>query len=636
LITRDTIEEIKSRIDIVDVVSDFVSLKRSGQNYRALSPFTSEKTPSFYVVPSKGIYKDFSSGKGGDGINFVMEHEGMSYPEALRYLALKYGIEIKEDYTQQKEEGPSQKESLHILMGFARDFYRDALKNTDDGRNIGMAYFRERGLNERAIDLFELGYSLPGWDELKKSAERSGFTEEALEKAGLIIKKEDGRPYDRFRGRVMFPVHNTAGKVIAFGARMLGKKKDQPKYINSPETEIYHKSSSLYGIWQAKNHIRREDNCYLVEGYMDVISLHLADVPNVVASSGTALTEDQVRLIRRYTENVTMLYDGDPAGIKAALRGVDLVLKQGLNVRVVALPEGEDPDSYSRRVGTTSFKEYLKSNTRDFISFKAHLVSREAGADPIRKAEAIRDMVTSIALIPDGLKRSVYLKETSTLMQVSETVLIAELNKMLIQEKRKKERDPLSDLIPVSPGEYPQPEPVNLNPEATVQVQEREAIRLLVNYADKPIENQRLAAFIVRELDEVSFTNPHYRVIFDTYKHSLDRGHAVDTFHLMENSGADERRIISELLTPRREISGGWTRYGIFVSKEEDDLTKPVTDHVHRFKFRLLQKMALENLEKIRQATSDDEVDQLLWIQSEIKSLDVQVAQELGIDTGRY
>jgi DNA primase len=635
LITRDTIEEIKSRIDIVDVVSDFVSLKRSGQNYRALSPFTSEKTPSFYVVPARGIYKDFSSGKGGDGINFVMEHEGMSYPEALRYLAQKYGVEIKEDYSKPKEEGPSERESLHILMGFARVFYRDALKHTEDGRAVGMAYFRERGLNEKAIDLFELGYSLPGWDELKKAAEQKGFSEEALEKAGLIIKKED-RAYDRFRGRVMFPVHNTAGKVIAFGARMLGKEKDQPKYINSPETEIYHKSSSLYGIWQAKNHIRKEDNCFLVEGYMDVISLHLADVPNVVASSGTALTEDQVRLIRRYTENVTVLYDGDAAGIKAALRGVDLVLKQGLNVRVVALPEGEDPDSYSRKVGTTAFKDYLSKNTRDFISFKANLISREAGADPIRKAEAIRDMVTSIGLIPDGLKRSVYLKETSTLMQVSETVLIAELNKILIQEKRRKEKDPMADLIPVAPEEFPAPEPLNLNPETTVQVQEREAIRLLVNYADKPVENQRLAAFIVRELDEVSFTDPHYQVIFDTYKHSLERGHAVDAFLLMDKSGDEERKVITELLTPRREVSRGWSKYGIFVSKEEDDLTKPAMDHVHRFKFRLLQKMALENLEKIRQATSDDEVDQLLKIQSDIKSLDVQVAQELGIDTGRY
>ncbi len=637
MITHDTIEEVKSRLDIVDVVSDFVSLKRSGQNYRALSPFTSEKTPSFYVVPAKGIFKDFSSGKGGDAITFVIEHEGMSYPEAIRYLAQKYGVEIREDHAKKKEEGPSPKEGLYILMGFARDIYRSNLKGTEDGRTIGLSYLRERGLNDKAIELFELGYSLDSWDELIKAAAEKGYTEEVLEKAGLVIRKDDGGVYDRFRGRVMFPVHNAAGKVTAFGARMLGKEKDQPKNVNSPETEIYHKSSSLYGIFQARNAIRKEDSCYLVDGYIDLISLHHADVANVVASSGTALTEDQIRLIRRYTENVTVLYDGDPAGIKAALRGVDLVLKLGLNVRVVALPEGEDPDSYSRKVGTSAFQEYLKTNTRDFISFKASLASREAGNDPIRKAEAVRDMVTSISLVPDGLKRSVYLRETANLMQLNESVLIAELNKLLIQGKRKKERDSFEDWLPPAPAEYPAAEPVNVNAENALQIQERETVRLLVNYADRPVEEQRLAAFLVQELEGVEFTHPQYRSILEIFRHSLNRGHVVDTFRLMEEGDQELRTTITSLVTPRYDTSPHWQeKYHIYFSKEGEQVEKLAVSHVNRLKFRLVQKLIEENMEKLKEAKSREEEDQLVEIQSELKRLDVQIAQELGIDTGRY
>ena len=361
MITRETIEEIKNRVDIIDVVSDFVTLKRSGQNYKALSPFTNEKTASFYVVPSKGIFKDFSSGKGGDAITFVMEHEGMAYPEALRYLAKKYGIEIKDDERASPEElnQQSERDGLYIVMNFAKNVYRDLLLQSEDGKSIGLSYFRERGFNDRTIEKFELGYALNQWDHLTKEALAKGYSESMLEKSGLLIKKDDNKKYDRFRGRVIFPVHNLSGKVIAFGARILTKEKDQPKYINSPETDIYHKSHVLYGMFQARNAIRKEDFCYLVEGYTDVISLHQADIENVVASSGTALTEDQIKLMRRFTENVTVLYDGDAAGIKAALRGIDLVLKGGLNVRIVLLPDGEDPDSFSKKMGSTALRSYL-------------------------------------------------------------------------------------------------------------------------------------------------------------------------------------------------------------------------------------------------------------------------------------
>src|SRR5688572_14100665 len=343
MIARETIDEVKNRMDIVDIIGDFVSLKRSGQNYKALSPFSNEKTASFFVVPAKGIFKDFSSSKGGDGITFVMEHEGMSYVEAIRYLAKKYGVEIKEDQRTPEDQAQfSERDSLYGLMNYAKDYYKESLFQSDEGKSIGLSYFRERGFHDRTIEKFELGYSLNEWDHLSKKALGIGYSEDLLEKAGLIVKKEGGRFYDRFRGRVIFPVHNLSGKVIAFGARILTKEKDQPKYINSPETEIYHKSNVLYGMYQAKNAIRREDFCYLVEGYTDVISMHQADIDNVVASSGTALTEDQIKLIRRFTENVTVLFDGDAAGIKAALRGIDLVLKGGLNVRVVLLPNGEE------------------------------------------------------------------------------------------------------------------------------------------------------------------------------------------------------------------------------------------------------------------------------------------------------
>src|SRR6478736_3896574 len=442
MISRETIDEVKSRIDIIDVISDFVSIKKSGQNYKALSPFTNEKTASFYIVPAKGIFKDFSSGKGGDAITFLMEHEGMNYMEAIKHLAKKYGVEIKEDQASAEFQAEqSQREGLYILMNFAKDYYKDTLIHHEEGQSIGLSYFRERGFTDRTVQKFELGYALNGWENFSDEAIKKGYNKDLLEKTGLVVKKEDGSSYDRFRGRVIFPVHNISGKVIAFGARMLGKDKNQPKYINSPETEIYHRSNVLYGLYQAKNAIRQHDNCFLVEGYTDVISMHQSDVDNVVASSGTALTEDQIKQIRRFTENVTVLFDGDSAGIKAAIRGIDLILKGGLNARVVLFPDNDDPDSYSRKVGTTEFQKYLKENSQDFVSFKANLYSREAAGDPVRRAESIKEIVTSISLIPDPVKRSVYIQETSNLLKIAESVLLSELNKVLIHDRRKREKD---------------------------------------------------------------------------------------------------------------------------------------------------------------------------------------------------
>lgn len=635
MISRQTIDEIRNRIDIVDVVSDFVSLKRSGQNYKALSPFTNEKTPSFYVVPSKGIFKDFSSGKGGDGITFVMEHEGMSYVEALKYLARKYGVEIREDdRTPEDLAAQSERDSLYIVMQFAKDYFKETLHKHDEGKSIGLSYFRERGFNDRILEKFELGYSLNEWRHLHDEALKKGFSESVLEKAGLIIKKED-KVYDRFRGRVIFPVHNLSGKVVAFGARILTKEKDQPKYINSPETDIYHKSQVLYGLYQAKNEIRKYDFCFLVEGYTDVISLHLSGIENVVASSGTALTEEQIRLMRRFTENVTVLFDGDAAGIKAALRGIDLVLKGGLNVRVVLLPDGEDPDSYSKKLGSSKFQEYLKAHTKDFISFKIDLLSSGTSNDPIKRAEAIREIVTSIALIPDPIKRSVYIKETGDLLKIQESVLLTELNKILIAEKKKRDQERMRDEVV-----EPLPEIIDevvqaskTDAQTMVQMQERETIRLLLNYAENGVgDDQKVIDFLLSELDDVEFINPVYREIFDAFKTGAESDTRIDNFYFLENGSDPVKRAVADLMTSRYETSPHWSdKYHIYFPHEKEVIHDVAMSNVLRLKFRLIQKMMEENLKDLKTSKDDVTVDKHLAIHAQLKESERQLASFLGI-----
>jgi DNA primase len=636
MITRETIDEVKSRVDIVDVIGDFISLKRSGQNYKALSPFTNEKTASFYVVPNKGIFKDFSSGKGGDGITFVMEHEGMSYLEAIRYLAKKYGVEVKEEAGRSEEERVSQSErdSLYILMNFAKDHFKDLLFKNDEGKSIGLSYFRERGFNDRTLEKFELGYSLNEWDNLTRTATAKGYSEDMLEKAGLLIKKDEGKKYDRFRGRVIFPVHNLSGKVIAFGARILTKEKDQPKYINSPETEIYHKSNVLYGLFQGKNAIRKEEFCYLVEGYTDVISMHQADIENVVASSGTALTEEQIKLMRRFTENVTVLYDGDAAGIKAALRGIDLVLKGGLNVRIVLLPDGEDPDSYSRKHGSTELKKFLKEHSQDFISFKIDLYSKEASHDPIKKAEAIREIVSSIGVIPDAIKRSVYIQETSRLLSISEAVLLTELNKLLINERDKKkqertrteEKEPVVDIIPDKASAS------RTDITSIVQMQERETIRLLLNYAESEYEEQRLMDFILTELEDVEFTDPVLKEIYQIFREGADRREIVDTLFFMEHGSSAVKNTVAALTTNRYETSKHWgPKYHIHFPNEKEIIQNVAYTNILRLKFRLIQRLMEENLAQMKLAVSEEDLEKYFTIHEQLKGAEQEIAGILGI-----
>jgi len=440
MIDKGTTERIIETAEITDVIQDFVNLKKRGTNYLGLCPFHNEKTPSFNVSPSKGIFKCFGCGKGGNAINFIMEHEGLSYPEALRFLANKYNIEIEEKELSAEEiEQKNIKDSLQIVTNFAAKHFHDNLKNHQEGRSVGLSYLKERSIREDMIDKFDLGYSLDQWESFTQAALKKGFKQDYLEKTGLTIVKEDKR-YDRFRGRIMFPIHSLSGNVIGFGGRTMKKDEKTAKYINSPESEIYHKSNILYGIYHAKKAITKNEKCYMVEGYTDVIALHQKGIENVVASSGTSLTENQIRLVKRFTPNITIIFDGDPAGIKASLRGIDLILEQGMNVKVLLLPEGEDPDSFSQKHSASDLVQYIEENEEDFIQFKTRLLSEEAQNDPVKRANLINDVVRSISMIPDGIMRTVYIKNCSSILDIDEKVLYEETNKIRNKKARQKHK----------------------------------------------------------------------------------------------------------------------------------------------------------------------------------------------------
>ena len=432
MIDQATIDRIISAANIVDVVSEFVTLRKRGVNYVGLCPFHADKSPSFYVSPAKNICKCFACGEGGTAVHFIMKHEQIGYLDALRYLAKKYGIEIQErELTEREKQFRDDRESMFIVNQWAQQYFTRNLFENLDGRLVGLRYFIERGLREETIRKFQLGYALDQRDALAKAAQLAGYQRKYLEKTGLVIADEDGkRTYDRFRGRVIFPVHSLSGKVVAFGGRILKKAEKTAKYVNSPESEIYHKSDELYGLFQAKQTIVRKDHCFLVEGYMDVIGMHQAGIENVVASSGTALTRGQIRLIRRFTNNITILYDGDAAGIKAAIRGIDMFLEEEMNVKVVLLPDGEDPDSFARSRSASEFGEFIAGHETDFIRFKTQLLLKEVGDDPVKRAELISDMVRTIALIPNNISRAVYIRECAAMMAIDEQVLINEVNKI--------------------------------------------------------------------------------------------------------------------------------------------------------------------------------------------------------------
>ncbi|WP_289704355.1 DNA primase, partial [Parabacteroides goldsteinii] len=460
MIDQPTIDRILDAANIVDVVSEFVTLRKRGINYVGLCPFHTDKTPSFYVSPAKNICKCFACGEGGTAVHFIMKHEQLNYFDALRYLAKKYNIEIQErELTDKEKQRKSDRESMLIVNSWAQQYFTTQLYEHVEGKTVGLRYFAERGFREDTIRKFQLGYSLDKRDALYKEATKNGYKKEFLEKTGLVIAYDNGGVNDRFRGRVIFPVHTLSGKVVAFGGRVLKKDEKTAKYVNSPESEIYHKSNELYGIYFAKQAIVKEDRCFLVEGYTDVISMHQAGIENVVASSGTALTQGQIRLIHRFTSNITVLYDGDAAGIKAALRGIDLLLEDGMNVKVVLLPDGEDPDSFARKHNASQFSEFIKQSETDFIRFKTRLLLDDAGTDPIKRSALITDIIRTVAIIPDNIARSIYIRECSAMMEIDEQVLLNEVNKIRLSKEERQNMQgqvtpPVSNTMSMIP-EYP-------------------------------------------------------------------------------------------------------------------------------------------------------------------------------------
>lgn len=638
MITKPTIDRIMEATDIVEVIGEFVSLKKRGANYVGLSPFANERTPSFTVSPAKGIFKDFSSGKGGSAVTFLMELEKFTYPEALKWLAKKYGIEVEEtvDTTENREE-ENHRESLMIVSTYASKFFHESLLDTDEGKSIGLTYFKERGFSNDTIKKFELGYSPDQWEAFSATAIREGYQAQFLEETGLSVKRENGTLYDRWRGRVMFPIHSFTGRVIAFGGRTLKNDKTVPKYVNSPESVIYHKSNVLYGLFFAKKAIRDEDNCYLVEGYADVISVHQAGIENVVASSGTSLTVEQIRLIGRLTKNITILYDGDAAGIKASLRGLDMILEEGLNVKVVLFPDGHDPDSYVRLSGTAGFKKHIADNRKDFILYKTEILLKEAGNDPIKKAEVIREIVESIAKIPDSIKASVFIKECSYQLQIDERALLSELNKMRMA-KAKKDGQKQFDRAKADAEEAALlDEPLFIeNSKQETDNQEKEIIRLLLLYGNQMVNwdenaNTYIGDFVVNAVSDVDFDNPVCKDIIDIYKREYDKGVIPDDTFLLNYDDSKISDLAISMLLSKYELSPNWElMHNIKTTDETKDMRKTVLDGIYNLKKQKVIKM-LDDVHRQMQETNDvEELNILLTKHMQLTKVRKVITDYLG------
>lgn len=637
MIDQATIDRIVDAAQIVDIVSDFVTLKKRGVNFVGLCPFHSDKTPSFYVSPAKGLCKCFACGKGGNAVHFIMEHEQMSYPEALRYLAKKYGIEIKErELTSEEKQVQSERESMFIINNFARDYFQNILRNHVDGRSIGMAYFRQRGFRDDIIEKFQLGYCTDSHDALSQEALRKGFKKEYLVKTGLCYETDDHRLRDRFWGRVIFPVHTLSGKVVAFGGRVLSSqtKGVKVKYVNSPESEIYHKSNELYGIFFAKQAIVKQDRCFLVEGYTDVISMHQAGIENVVASSGTALTPGQIRLIHRFTNNITVLYDGDMAGIKASIRGIDMLLEEGMNIKVCLLPDGEDPDSFARKYNATGFQDFIQKNETDFIRFKTNLLLEDAGKDPIKRAELITNLVQSISVIPEAIVRDVYIKECAQLLRLEDKLLVAEVAKRR-EAQAEKNNKPVSNnaayaapSVPPETGEMPPPFPPD---EASDNYQsfipqegkegqefykyERLIIQMVVRYGEKVMCNVTdeegketpvtVIEYIVNDLkeDELSFHNPlHRRILTEAAEHIHDNGFTAERYFIA-HPDAVVSTAATELASERYQLSKYHSKTQKLITDEER-----LYEMIPMLMINFKNAIVAEELKHIMYALQDPEV----------------------------
>ena len=637
---------------VEEVIGDFVQLKRAGSNYKGLSPFSNERTPSFMVSPVKQIWKDFSSGKGGNAIAFLMEHEHFTYPEAIRYLAKKYHIEIEENEQSTEEKAQAnERESLYIVSEYAQQYFQDTLFNTEAGKAIGMTYFKERGFTEETIQKFRLGFSPDEWTAFTDNALAKGYQLEFLEKTGLTIVNGD-RKFDRFKGRVMFPIHSMSGRVLGFGGRILTNDKKQAKYLNSPESEIYHKSKVLYGIFFAKQAIAKADNCYLVEGYTDVIQMHQKGIENVVASSGTALTQEQIRLIHRLTPNITVLYDGDAAGLRASIRGVDLILEQGMNVKVCTFPDGDDPDSFARKTAYEDLVIYLENNATDFIRFKASLLMQEAQNDPIKKAETIRDMVESISKIPDLIKREVYVRECASIMDISEQVLFSTLAQILkkdFYEGQKVERKQKAAMQVVQTPEEAQKRTVN-----RLEVLEYDLIKnlllygnreciftdtILVEEEDGTLKEQQIQQtlkvyekiFLELQEDEIELANPDFKQIYELLMSKLS-----------ENPNYDVNRIANELpIELSEKVSGmllddennqlhDWSKRDIVPKAKDAHLETIVGDIILNIRSLLVHHLIQSLTQQMAQANEEEKKELLENVMNYIQ-LQKLLAKRLNI-----
>ncbi len=687
MIPKETIDEIFQTARVEEVIADFVSLKKSGSNYKANSPFVDEKTPSFMVSPAKQIWKCFSSGKGGNVVTFLMEAEHMSYPEALRWLADKYNIEVKEDKKRTPEEiqSASERENLAVINEFAKNHFKRNLFETEEGKAIGLSYFLERGFRKDIIEKFDLGYCLDQSNAFTEAAIAKGYKLEYLVKTGLT-KTKDGRAFDFFRGRVMFPIHSIAGKVLGFGGRTLKSDKKIAKYFNSPESELYNKSKILYGLYFAKNAIIKYDNCYLVEGYTDVISMHQSGVENVVASSGTSLTEGQINLIKRYSDNVTILYDGDAAGIKASFRGIDMILSHGLNVKVVLFPDGQDPDSYAKKHSDSEVKNYITENAKDFIVFKSDVLLKEAKGDPIKKAELIRDIVSSIALIPDSIKQQIYLRECAGMFSMDEQLLSNELAKLkrakLLKDdqqnrfKQNREKQlhssiqepPPEALIPEEYLTTEQKEKLEnykkqspgLKGKATVHTrlyhQEKDIVRILLNFGKYAIKvNQivldergnetlkpvdvNVVEYIINELkiDQIEFENTLFQEVIDIFDKALkDENKILSDTDFVRHPKTDISKLAVDIIADNYELSPDWHKLKVKINTEIENLERSVTEAIYSFKLTWVLNEIDKLQEEIEILAEDSEknIDDILSIMAQQKKLD-QVKNAFSEKLGR-
>jgi DNA primase len=661
VISKATIDTVFETARVEEVIGDFVQLKRAGSNLKGLSPFSNEKSPSFMVSPVKQIWKDFSSGKGGNAIAFLMEHEHFTYPEAIRYLAKKYNIEIEEtQQTDQDKEQADERESMYLVSEFAQKYFHNALLNTDEGRAIGYSYFKERGFTGETIKKFGLGYSPEVWDAFTAEALGKGYKAEFLEKTGLSILREDGRHIDRFRGRVMFPIQSMSGRVLGFGGRILGNDKKVAKYLNSPESDIYHKSKVLYGIYHAKQAIAKQDNCYLVEGYTDVIQLHQAGVENVVASSGTALTPDQIRLINRLTKNITVLFDGDAAGLRAAIRGIDLILEEGMNVKVCTFPEGEDPDSFAKNNTYEALVNHLENNAKDFIQFKAGLLMDEAANDPVKKAGLIRDMVTSIGKIPDRIQREIYIQEVARIMDISEQVLSSTLAQLVQKDladagKRFKEeqKERAFDVVKGEPQQ----------PSSKIDVLyelERKIIEILLLYgseteefedillkADEEGELKQITEkkqykvyeriFLSLQEDETELANPLFKAIYESLIVYYQANEKFETEqYLMHLEPELAREVTDILMEEERELLHNWEGQQIIVKQKGQTIAQYVQETILTLRWYLVDSIINELRNSLANATSEDDNTETLSMAIDYQRLVNSFSVRLGRVMSRY